>query len=462
MGDYISKKVNSKINYHDISRIVNENVDNEDTASILKVLDVLLIVPDPYKNGPNDSSIMNPFASIVSGFTAAKDEKKNCAFVDNKAVEKLISTIFDLQFIASNDQKQNTKELKDEIEEREDMDKEGNKLRHILLLSPLGTDRSNEFPFNLQNLQGALDRKRGIEQSIRYLSSIYGYNYNILKIGELPKDSTYAMIPLNEDDDEKKYLKLRKSTANIEVGQGDRFQGTTSLSSVNLAIFQSLVNPTTYNTTFSIIEKAPGKGDLKIPLENTASNVEIGKNVFTDPAINSKWNDEFSKLDGPELRRFTYSTSESNLEIVRQVIRAWARQYMDGTKRLVTPIFAIRTKTGVKLYFNPKKNNSIAPRFKDMKEAEKIRRKGDPLKETMNKNKQLLGESSDKKKVCYLEGGLEIIVDERATYSFSSNSQDSEILVRVKRCAMEPSTILKAMSEKELLNDLEDELSQMI
>lgn len=252
------------------------------------------------------------------------------------------------------------------------------------------------------------------------------------------------------------------AVANIQVGQGDRFQGTTSLCSINMAIIQSLVNPTTYNTTFSLIDKKSDKGDISMPLETTDSDIDIKKNPFKDPVINSKWEDEFSKLEGPELKRFVYPSSKTNVEIVRQVVRAWARQYMDGTKRLVTPTFAIRTKTGVKLYFNPKKNNAVAPRFKDIKKAEKVRKKGDSLKEALSINKQILSQSSNKSKACYLEGGLEIIVDERSTLSVKNNCQDTELVVRVKRCAMEPGTVLKAMSEKELLNDLEDELSQMI
>lgn len=455
---YLSKQINSQVTYCDVSSMVSEKLEtNEEITKLLGSLDVLLIVPDPYKNGASDSSIVNPFANIVKGLTSMKNENDNTSSVDKKSVENLISTIMNLQMCDLNEEESKDSQIN---EEAESLSVTKRKLKHVLLLSPLGTDRSGDFPFNIQNLQGNLDRKRGIEQSVRYLSSVYGYNYNILKVGEVPKQSMMGLIKLSEIEKEK--VNLRSKLTNIQVAQGDCFQGTTSLPSINMAIIQSLTNPVTYNTTFSIVDKASGEQNSFIPLEIAPLNVDTEANLFTDPAIDGKWKDELSKLDGPELRRFEYPSSKANLEVVRQIVRAWARQYMDGEKSLVTPIFAIRTKTGVKIYFNPKKSNSVAPRFKDIKKAEKVRKKGDSLKEAMSQNKKILGESSNTKKACYLEGGLEIIVDERPTYSFKDDSRDSCIFVRVKRCAMEPNTILKAMSEKELLEDLVDELSQMI
>merc|ERR1711988_497814 len=59
---YLSEQINSQVSYCDVSNMVSEKFEtNEETTKILGSLDILLIVPNPYKNGASDSSIAIPF-----------------------------------------------------------------------------------------------------------------------------------------------------------------------------------------------------------------------------------------------------------------------------------------------------------------------------------------------------------------------------------------------------------------
>jgi hypothetical protein len=97
----------------------------------------------------------------------------------------------------------------------------------------------------------------------------------------------------------------------------------------------------------------------------------------------------------------------------------------------------VRTPLGAKIYFLPTMN-VLGAGFREEKAIEKARMKGDgnagPPKPTRP----------------VLEGGLEVCVDEQPCKR-----------VRVRRVAMEEGTVVKAMSEKELLDSLRREIESV-
>lgn len=108
-----------------------------------------------------------------------------------------------------------------------------------------------------------------------------------------------------------------------------------------------------------------------------------------------------------------------------------------GERKLTTKVFAVRTPLGAKIYFLPTMN-VLGAGFREEKAIEKARMKGDgqpgPPKPTRP----------------VLEGGLEVCIDEVP-----------EKRVRVRRVAMEEGTVVKAMSEKELLESLRREIESV-
>lgn len=94
----------------------------------------------------------------------------------------------------------------------------------------------------------------------------------------------------------------------------------------------------------------------------------------------------------------------------------------------------MRTPLGAKIYFLPTMN-VLGAGFREEKAIEKARMKGDGTPAPAKPTRPVL------------EGGLEVCVDEAP-----------EKRVRVRRIAMEEGTVVKAMSEKELLESLRREI----
>lgn len=60
------------------------------------------------------------------------------------------------------------------------------KLRRVVVVSSVGTERANLFPFSLQNaLTGSLDKKRGVELGVIEQSKKRGFAYTVLRLGKV-------------------------------------------------------------------------------------------------------------------------------------------------------------------------------------------------------------------------------------------------------------------------------------
>ena len=110
------------------------------------------------------------------------------------------------------------------------------------------------------------------------------------------------------------------------------------------------------------------------------------------------------------------------------------RTSSSGERKLTTKVFAVRTPLGAKVYFLPTMN-VLGAGFREEKAIEKARMKGDATPGPPKPTRPIL------------EGGIEVCVDEVPCRR-----------VRVRRVAMEEGTVVKAMSEKELIESLREEI----
>jgi len=174
------------------------------------------------------------------------------------------------------------------------------------------------------------------------------------------------------------------------------------------------------------------------------------------PVTDAEWDDEFLKLDGPELHRIPLrfaSVLQTTLKLGR--IALDLQQPKSG---LITPIQVERFSNGVRILFQPKESGYLSSKEEKLKEIEenenlkkaKARKSGyiSPEEELKQAAAAAVStatsvEKSPKKKVEQLEGGLEVVVD---TTPYRR--------VRIRRCNMGPQTIVKEESEAILIKAL--------
>lgn len=272
---------------------------------------------------------------------------------------------------------------------------EGGGLRHVVYLSSLGSEKAL-FQFSFDSMSGVLEKKKAVEQSIKRLSKSLGYNFSIIRVGSLGP--------------------VKSGEEALNLSPGDPFNGgATNYATAAQAVVQSIALPMALNASFSVIN---GKG--------------------TSPPTDAGWRDSMLKLVGPEVLRLSFK--ETDVLGMRMSLRAWALQYMEGERRLTTKVFAVRTPLGAKIYFLPTMQ-SLGPGFREEKAIEKARMKGEAI----------LGGQKPTRPI--LEGGLEVCVEE-----VTEAGKEGDKRVRVRRIAMEEGTVVKAMSERELLDSLKAEI----
>jgi len=272
---------------------------------------------------------------------------------------------------------------------------EGGELRHVLYLSSLGSEKAL-FQFSLDSMSGVLEKKKAVEQSIKRLSNSLGFNFSIIRVG--------ALGP------------VKNGEGGLSLSPGDPYSGgNTNYLTAAQAVVQSIALPSALNASFSVINSKGGMAP-------------------TD----EEWGDNLLKLIGPEVLRLPFKAAD--VSEMRMSLRAWALQFMEGERKLTTKVFAVRTPLGAKVYFLPTMQ-SLGPGFREEKAIEKARMKGDAS----------LGGQKQTRPI--LEGGLEVCVEE-----VKEGGREGGKRVRVRRIAMEEGTVVKAMSERELLESLKAEV----
>ncbi len=125
-------------------------------------------------------------------------------------------------------------------------------IRRFVLVSSLGVERKDQFPFNLLNAYGVLDAKATAENALHGS----GLNYTIVRPGRLI-DGPYTSYDLN--------TLIKASTEGkqgVVLGCGDQLLGQTSRKDVAAACVECLADSATEHKTFEIINQGERPAEI--------------------------------------------------------------------------------------------------------------------------------------------------------------------------------------------------------
>lgn len=271
----------------------------------------------------------------------------------------------------------------------------------LIAVSTVGTERTDKFPYSMQNLMGRkLEARRDMEESIQNVVQDRivepPLDYTILKFGEL-KDG-------GEDD--------------FCLMPGDVLDGTTPVDTAANVLWQAIaLQPTARNATLCATGTLPEESD-------------------------TVWEDAFLKLDGPELERYESLGIPADLFVqLTEYLKEWGKLLADS-KKLVTPAdFEVSTKAasgsvtqrdGLKLLFRPTNTgkNYMSREEEREYEAMGMKRSAPPPRRIKP------------------EGGIEVLVE----------LVEDGLRVRATRTDMGPDVVVKELSEASILKRLKESL----
>ena len=296
----------------------------------------------------------------------------------------------------------------------------------IVGISSLGTERTEKFPYSLQNLVGGkLEQRRQVEEAIiatvqdRQTSNLPPLDYTLCKFGDI-KDSTNS----NSNKD-----------SMFQLMPGDCLDGTTPLEAATNVLLQAVAyQPYARNATLCAVGKLP---------------------LFESDMNTTKfWDDAFLRLDGPELERWTKIElgGPAVYDQLCEYLNEWATNFVLRPKGLTTPVrvepskikrsspsissSGVRERSGVQLLFLPTATGKKYLSREEERQREMESRTGKPSSITTR---------SSSSKVTK-EGGVEIVVE---------LTTGDRLRVRAKRCNYADGVPLKELSEVTILKRLE-------
>ncbi len=313
---------------------------------------------------------------------------------------------------------------------------------HFVVISPLGTERIESFPYSMTNMMGGNKLKKAREVEEVIISTVKGrlvadsgnvngpsLDYTILKLGDIV------------DDDKLKGGKDNK----LNIAPGDSLDGKVGIEAAANSLFQAVaLRPTARNATISVIG---GMGDNEVV------------NEF-------QWEDWFLQLDGPELwrRESLRSSTDDNESIIdhkfeqlANYISEWSDMFNNGAKGtgLTTPVSVvagkydmenesstIRSKYGLRLEF---KQTMTGSSYKSKDEEKRVESQRSDSSYTSNKPQQQPVSSKRQRR----EGGVEILVEQTVDVNGKF-----DLRVRARRCNMDDNTVVKELSEETILKQL--------
>ncbi len=263
-------------------------------------------------------------------------------------------------------------------------------------------------------------------------------NYAIVKVGKVIDDD--MVFPSNE--------RLRPEKIDVSSNKMSR--------DIPFVFTQSRVEASEVTKTTTAVDALLRSASH--PQTNSTISV-VSIDAVDREVTDEEWDDEFLRIEGPELKRVPlyYSTS---LQMGIKIGRV-AQELQQPGSGLITPIEVERYANGVRLVFRPMQDsyksskeekdeekqkdadiNSSTIENKEVPKSSYVRPELDinfnpGLEEKEEEKKKKVAPKSKKVKP---EGGLEIIVDD-APYR----------RVRIRRCNMGPETIVKEASEALIL-----------
>jgi len=272
-----------------------------------------------------------------------------------------------------------------------------------------------------------------------------GLGYGIIKVGNLIEDD----VPLPSNLRDRSSKELKALTAEEEVFAQPIYESPLLFTSSRV----EFTEVTRMSVAVDALLRSAGH-----PLMNSTTSVITSSDTIPTDA---QWDDEFLRLDGPELARVPLRFASAN-QVALRLGRIVQDLKLSGSG-LVTPIEVERYSNGARILFVPK--DSTYASSKDEKNKKEQEAKNFPEKTILNKprtqgyvspeqeaendrreevkvEKEIVKSKILNSKV-QLEGGLEVIVEDLPYRR-----------VRIKRCNMGPKTIVKEESEGVLLKAL--------
>ena len=305
---------------------------------------------------------------------------------------------------------------------------------HVVLISSLGTERTNKMPYSMQNLFGGkLDKLREIEQGLvaisrtRQVGKQMPLDYTIVKFGEVTDDNPGG-----------------KEEAVINIQPGDALDGEIGVNAAANVLIQAMAyQPYARNATLCTTGSLPADANID----------------------DTTWNDKFLCLSGPELLRIDAGKGaedtddgilDSKYEQLRQYVKQWSGAYEGDRKGtgLTTPVLVRKSRKpayevdgvvardGVRILFQTTNTGDRYKSASEERQDEKERSSGGsaaPSKKSSSSSSTPVMMKQRK------EGGVEVLVEK---------TTDGNIRVRARRCNMDNKTIVKEMSEVVIVKSL--------
>jgi len=331
----------------------------------------------------------------------------------------------------------------------------------LIGISTLGTERSDTFPYSMQNfLGGKLETRRQIEEVL--INTVRN------RVVEPPLD--YTILKVKEGDFVADGSSSSSSGSDFSLLPGDVLDGATSIETAAQVILQSIAyQPPARNSTVSVA--------------GTLSPSLLGE-LPTSPEVFEKqddfWKETFTCLDGPELWRSTvwecdindsYSSGLASENIADyydrliEYLKEWADLLALSGKGLTTPIRAetdsgldpasmitpstsrtVLYQDGVRLLFLP---TNTGTNYASREEEARRRENEGGNSNNVNKKSRRIAK----------EGGIDVVVEIANTAFVGDESQQpqkQQLRVRARRTNYAPDAVIKELSETTILKRLED------
>ena len=277
----------------------------------------------------------------------------------------------------------------------------------IIAISSVGTARTDQMPYSMQNLfSGQLEKRKQMEEAVqKYVETCEKarppfLDYTICKLGEIKGGSKEAFA----------------------LRPGDVLDGTLDLDSAVAVMKQAIaLQPAARNAT----------------LCSTGGSVA--------DMSQEEWDDAFLQLDGPEIWRVDLSDTEGEYDQLVEYMLEWS-QLPATSKGLTTPIrieegkavcpLGVSNQRSIQMLYLP---TSTGDRYMSRDEEKERERERDSYTTSSDS-----GNVVQKKKPTK-EGGIEILIE-------TTETPKQGMRVRVRRTNYAPGVVIKELTESSLLS----------
>ncbi|CAM9693569.1 unnamed protein product [Ascophyllum nodosum] len=128
---------------------------------------------------------------------------------------------------------------------------DGGRLKRFVLLSSVGVERADQFPFLILNAFGVLDAKAKGEETVRRAAEEGGFSYSIVRSGEIKGDPFVTYSP--EGAVSAPAGEARVPRRMVSLRRGDTEAGDVNPSSVAATFTQAVAQPGAASKSFTVV-----------------------------------------------------------------------------------------------------------------------------------------------------------------------------------------------------------------